>query len=336
MASPEISPPREPVTRVRFTDRPCRLQAVEDRVHPSPPSLGHQSPGNNGPDDLLQPIDNEWLKEGLPDTDFNRSYPPDPWGEEVSDNARVWKLYRDQLDTADKGMLETWNKTLDVLLIFAGLFSAVLTAFLLEAYKSLQPDYMRYIAAFLYDSAANNVTAGNLFSHDVLLPPDKFTQTTRAQRLTNGLWFLSLFVSLAVALLSILLKQWLDEYQSHISASAPSLKYWARRHQLYSAGMQKWGLPSLISCLPTLLHFSVFLFFVGLVLFLQPLDAAIAYALLGFVFVVFMFYLLSLVMPAWHVDCPSYTPLLRQMPGLGRLFLGPLRYFSSKLEPDQT
>ena len=54
----------------------------------------------------------------MPDTEFNRKYPPDPWGEEASENARVWKLYRDERSNADRNMLDTWNKTLDVLLIF--------------------------------------------------------------------------------------------------------------------------------------------------------------------------------------------------------------------------
>ncbi|EJD41709.1 hypothetical protein AURDEDRAFT_27333, partial [Auricularia subglabra TFB-10046 SS5] len=101
----------------------------------------------------------------------------------------------------------------------AGLFSAVLTAFLIESYKSLQTDNLQYIATLLYTAAT---TSGGLqLSATGLLPPDKLSQPTLSQRTTNGLWFVSLFISLTVALLSILIKQWLDEYESHISESAP-------------------------------------------------------------------------------------------------------------------
>lgn len=52
------------------------------------------------------------------DTDFKRKYPPDKFGEEVADNARVWKVYRDEATEDDKTLLNAWNKTLDILLIF--------------------------------------------------------------------------------------------------------------------------------------------------------------------------------------------------------------------------
>ncbi|KAJ7222981.1 hypothetical protein B0H12DRAFT_291870 [Mycena haematopus] len=35
---------------------------------------------------------------------------------------------------------ESWRSDMDGLLIFAGLFSAILTAFLIESYKTLSPD----------------------------------------------------------------------------------------------------------------------------------------------------------------------------------------------------
>lgn len=255
----------------------------------------------------------EWQTQGLPDTEFYRKYPPDPWGEEAAPDARVWKIYRDEQSASDKTMLDTWNKTLDVLLIFAGLFSAVSTAFIIESYKSLQPDYSQYIATFLYMAAATHNRTGTVLPPlDAILSPDHFVQTSSTHRWTNGLWFSSLVVSLAVALLSILVKQWLDEYDTHTSFSAPSLKYWARRHHVYYAGLHSWGVPALISFLPLLLHLALFLFFAGLILFLYPLDGAIAYALMAVVSGILLFYSLSLVLPVWRVECPSYTPLLTQ------------------------
>ncbi|KAH7089301.1 hypothetical protein BKA62DRAFT_161835 [Auriculariales sp. MPI-PUGE-AT-0066] len=74
-------------------------------------------------------------------TEFEKKYPPDAHGEEASPNARVWRVYRDRVTELDDDLLEGWHKTLDVLLIFVGLFSAIATAFIIEAYKGLQPDY---------------------------------------------------------------------------------------------------------------------------------------------------------------------------------------------------
>ncbi|EJD39226.1 hypothetical protein AURDEDRAFT_29259, partial [Auricularia subglabra TFB-10046 SS5] len=124
-----------------------------------------------------------------------------------------WRVYKDAVSTADKNMIDSWNKTLDVLLIFAGLFSAVSTAFLVESYKTLQPDYSQYVATFLYAAAiAYNNSGRALPPLDAILSPERTLQDITTQRWINGLWFISLIVSLLVALLSILVKQWLDEY----------------------------------------------------------------------------------------------------------------------------
>lgn len=273
--------------------------------------------------------DPEWRKQGLPDTEFNRKYPPDAWGEEASRNARVWKIYRDEQSASDKAMLASWNKTLDVLLIFAGLFSAVSTAFIIESYKALQPDYTQYIATFLYAAAATrNRTGGVLPPLDALVHPDTFVQISSPQRWTNGLWFSSLVLSLAVALLCILVKQWLDEYDRHILASAPSHQYWSRRHHLYRDGLQAWGVPALISFLPILLHLSLFLFFAGLAPFLHLLDGTIAYVLIAVMSWILLFYIVALILPAWRVECPSYTPLLSQLRRCPTAVLGALHYLA--------
>lgn len=54
----------------------------------------------------------------FPDEDFEKKYPPDVCGDEASDHARVWKVYRDQAKEHDEKLLDGWNKTLDILLIF--------------------------------------------------------------------------------------------------------------------------------------------------------------------------------------------------------------------------
>lgn len=54
-----------------------------------------------------------------PDTEFNtKTYPPDAFGEELGPNARFYKVYRDEATAQDEAMLDSWNKTLDILLIF--------------------------------------------------------------------------------------------------------------------------------------------------------------------------------------------------------------------------
>lgn len=59
------------------------------------------------------------------DSEFKRAYAPDVYGDEASENARLWRIYRDEASTHDKTLLDGWHKTLDILLIFVSwLFAA--------------------------------------------------------------------------------------------------------------------------------------------------------------------------------------------------------------------
>ncbi|KAH7097485.1 hypothetical protein BKA62DRAFT_623785 [Auriculariales sp. MPI-PUGE-AT-0066] len=152
-------------------------------------------------------------------TEFEEKYPPDRYGEEAAPNARVWRVYRDRVTDLDEDLVKGWNATLDVLLIFAGLFSAVATAFIIEAYvsKQLQHDYLQYTAIGVLAVLAELNTT--VTAPQSLPDLNKVKSTTRAGWV-NGLWFTSLILALIDALLAILVKQWLVEYESRMRQPA--------------------------------------------------------------------------------------------------------------------
>ncbi|KZV95962.1 hypothetical protein EXIGLDRAFT_589015, partial [Exidia glandulosa HHB12029] len=120
-----------------------------------------------------------------------------------------WKVYRKEAEIFDRALLQGWSETLDILLIFAGLFSAVATAFVIESYQSLQPDNAAYAATALYILVA----VSNHSTGMTLPPPADLAYKSSTSRWINGLWFTSILLSLSVALLSILAKQWITEYR---------------------------------------------------------------------------------------------------------------------------
>ncbi|KZV98418.1 hypothetical protein EXIGLDRAFT_565883, partial [Exidia glandulosa HHB12029] len=150
-----------------------------------------------------------------------------------------------------------------------GLFSAVATAFLIESYKSLQLDSGAYTANVLF--ALLNQTSP-LSARTLPLPPTLDASPTSLSRWINGLWFTSLVLALAVALLCILVKQWIGEYVARNSASAHNARDWARRHQVYFQALSRWPVGQLVSVLPLMLHISLFLFIAGVAAFLWDLD----------------------------------------------------------------
>ncbi|KAF7981199.1 hypothetical protein HWV62_34523 [Athelia sp. TMB] len=65
----------------------------------------------------------------------------DMLGEELSNESSVWSVYVSTAADYDTEMIDGWNKNLDVLLLFASLFSAVVTSFVIQSATLLQNDY---------------------------------------------------------------------------------------------------------------------------------------------------------------------------------------------------
>ncbi|KAJ7712988.1 hypothetical protein B0H16DRAFT_550509 [Mycena metata] len=54
--------------------------------------------------------------------------------------SKVWAVYVSEAEKYDRSLVESWKSDMEGMLIFAGLFSASLTAFIIENYKMLIPD----------------------------------------------------------------------------------------------------------------------------------------------------------------------------------------------------
>lgn len=191
------------------------------------------------------------------------------------------------------------------------------TAFIIESYKGLQPDFTAYIAVALYNASLSRTASGGFdLTNAAISSPSNFV-VTRSSLWVNGLWFTSLVLSLSVAFLCILGKQWLAQYASRVSTPLHSTRAWARRHALYYQGLTDWHLPAFVSTLPVFMHLSLFSFLAGLVVFLQQFNFAIATWLFALSGVLLLFYSASFVMPIWHPACPSSTPLAHQLSRAG-------------------
>ncbi|KAH7101889.1 hypothetical protein BKA62DRAFT_701726 [Auriculariales sp. MPI-PUGE-AT-0066] len=248
------------------------------------------------------------LNPELYPTEFDRKYPRDRFGQETDENARVWRIYQERAGERDEDLIEGWKETLDVLLVFAGLFSAVCTGFILESHRRLEPDWEEITARSAYAQWASTHGGPPLRTNPT--SPDHFV-ATRDVTATNWLWFLSLSLSLLVSLLAILSKQWISQYRSRMRAHVASHKRWVWRHHASSRGLSHWKLDMIISTLPILLHIALFLFLVGLVTFILPLNPYLSYFLAAMCLFGFTGYIVvTLILPLIYGDCPMSTPLL--------------------------
>ncbi|KAJ7435321.1 hypothetical protein FB451DRAFT_1062715 [Mycena latifolia] len=183
--------------------------------------------------------------------------------------AKLWAVYVSEAEKYDKALVESWKSDMEGMLIFAGLFSASLTAFLIESYKTLNPDSGDTTVKLLTQisqqlAASANGSTLQLTESTPFTPP-------AASLVCNGLWFISLGFSLTCALIATLLEQWARDFLHKADMrSAPVIR--ARVYSYLYYGLKRFNMHTVVEIIPLLLHASLLLFFAGLVAFLIPVN----------------------------------------------------------------
>ncbi|KAG8787231.1 hypothetical protein FRC12_015787 [Ceratobasidium sp. 428] len=224
----------------------------------------------------------------------------------IGREAQVWTTYVKETKEFDDDMVEGWNKSLDVILLFAALFSAILTAFVLESVKQLGPDkvdqtveILRQISSVLQsDRAQTPLTGRSDPSTDAEFRP------TRNAVWVNCLWFLSLSLSVAVSLAAMLAKQWCYYYLS--GRSGDNITQAEERQKRYG-GLAKWRMQGVLEHLPMLMHIALALFSVGLILYLWDINVAVASTVSAVTVSALCFYLGTISLPVLDLFCPFKT-----------------------------
>ncbi|EMD31590.1 hypothetical protein CERSUDRAFT_59749, partial [Gelatoporia subvermispora B] len=166
---------------------------------------------------------------------------------------RAWIDCSKRLREHDGELATAWKEEIDNLLVFAGLFSAVLAAFNVAVFIQLDPDptpgatlqVLLQISAQLSDLRINNKSITSIqpaFSSFVNPSP------TLSSVWINALWFSSLVLSLSAASAAIVARQWIGHFASIPIAEARESTY---IHFIrYDKGLIAWGVPQILSILP--------------------------------------------------------------------------------------
>ncbi|KAF8263946.1 hypothetical protein EI94DRAFT_537389 [Lactarius quietus] len=192
----------------------------------------------------------------------------------VDGSGPIFSMYLEMASEEDKKKAENWKADADGILIFTGLFSAVVASLISVSIQDIRPNQQitsNFYLANIYQAVADPNRSN--FSSTPLPSPPTFSPPTFAVWV-NALWFLSLVISLTCALLATLLQQWARRYlkvtQPHYS---PHKR--ARIRAFFAEGVDKFFLPWAVEVLPTLLHVSLFLFFAGIAVFLCNVNFTI-------------------------------------------------------------
>ncbi|KIJ54189.1 hypothetical protein M422DRAFT_153760, partial [Sphaerobolus stellatus SS14] len=120
------------------------------------------------------------------------------------EKTQCWRAYERVAKEHDEEFLDRRNTDLDSLLIFAGLFSAVSSAFIVDMESDLTPDPVDATNALLMALVHNGYN--QTLNRDFTLPP--FPGPTTPQIIIQFLAYLSLSTSLLSAFGAVLAKQW--------------------------------------------------------------------------------------------------------------------------------
>ncbi|KAJ7659624.1 hypothetical protein DFH06DRAFT_401101 [Mycena polygramma] len=221
---------------------------------------------------------------------------------------KLWAVYISEAEKYDKSLVESWKSDMEGMLIFAGLFSASLTAFLIESYKTLSPDSgdqtVKLLAQISQQLAAAN---GSAFP----VAPPAFTPAfipPSTSLICNALWFISLGLSLTCALVATLLEQWARDFIHRADMrSAPLIR--ARIYSYLYYGMRRFNMHVVVDIIPLLLHTSLLLFLAGLVFFLIPANTIMTAIAAVLLVLVTTTYSILTFLPLRYTDCPYRTPL---------------------------
>ncbi|KAJ6522332.1 hypothetical protein DFH09DRAFT_997197, partial [Mycena vulgaris] len=225
--------------------------------------------------------------------------------------SKIWSVYNAEAEKHDKALMESWMRDMKGVLLFAALFSASLTAFIIESYKTLKPDATDTVIALLtrISGQISDLNNGSVsaFPPGTQSYPTSFSPTTTSL-LCNALWFLSLFLSLTCALLATLVEQWARGFIQRIERRGPPVARAKIFSYLYH-GLQQFNMRTVVDLIPLLLHASLLMFFAGLVAFLIPINLAlVAVASTWLAFIVGSYACLT-VLPLSRSHCPYWTPL---------------------------
>ncbi|KAG8701474.1 hypothetical protein FRC09_005344 [Ceratobasidium sp. 395] len=258
---------------------------------------------------------------------------PTPYdGHELGRDDPVWSCYVKEAKTWDNDLVDGWNQGMDILLRSraltafistysipsdvsktalsqAGLFSAIVTAFVIESYKSLQQDNAQVAAEGIVrmTELLQAIAAGERLNATNSTSAQPSFQPTSAAIVVNFTWFLSLGLSIIVALVAMLVKQWGQGYRSGSDLAPPCTH--ARIRQSRFDMLKRWKTEDIVLVLPVVMHAALGLFLTGLLVFLWDLNRYIAVPMMVVVSITFTGYLLMTIVPLQVAFCPYSTPV---------------------------
>lgn len=202
----------------------------------------------------------------------------------------------------------------------AALFSAIISQLLGQTTSSLQPDYSAATVSLLTESVALqraailNINISHIPSSKLSF--ESSTMPSKADVWINGLWIVSLYLTLATALVVGVVLQWINFYMVDIPSGTSRDRACTRQYR--SAGLNRWHVPAIIETLPVLMNVALFLFLAGFIIYIQGLSGlqAITWLIVPLSWILLLVYSVASMIPVAIAQCPYKTSLSKVYIGI--------------------
>ncbi|KAJ6470015.1 armadillo-type protein [Mycena sanguinolenta] len=192
----------------------------------------------------------------------------------VQTSTDLWSLYLKEANERATVNVKLWSSSLKAFLLFAGLFAAVVSPFVIDSQAKLQPTP----------------------------PATKVPISTLA---INFLWFTSLTLTLISALAAVLAQTWIVKF-SLVPAQGfkGAMERWIR-----DDGAENWHLHTAITWITAFIQLSLFLFLAGFAVQAMVDHRSLGWTILSFVLLTLSLYFGITVLPWLNPTTPFRTPI---------------------------
>ncbi|KAG8940738.1 hypothetical protein FRC04_005062 [Tulasnella sp. 424] len=238
---------------------------------------------------------------------FEFPNPPDKFGQ---DGGKFYHCYDTLAQEIDDDLAGGLKEQLDGMLIFAGLFAGVNTAFLALTIPLLSADPAEDTNALL--TRNNAILMQLVMGRNDTVPADSPLPSTAFSPahdifIINALFALSLAFAIISSFLAVLGRQWLVYYRKR-GGGGPDRQRWEQLKRFL--GAERWRLEAILDdVLPSLLQIGLVIFCISLILYLRHLSPTISLIVGIPLFVGLAFFIGSALCAVWDRFCPFQSPL---------------------------
>ncbi|KAH9974615.1 hypothetical protein BGW80DRAFT_1204702, partial [Lactifluus volemus] len=230
----------------------------------------------------------------------------------------LWSLYSEKAKDYDAAKIENLTEGMTGVLLFAGLFAAVLTPFIVDRVQTIQVtpaqqmvfheqqsvELLKQISAQL----SSAFPQASVPSPSPLPPLSSLTANpSPSDKRVNVLWFISLILSLSAALLATLVQRWARRHMQIFLRYKNPLRL-SRIRQYLHEGVEHWHMAAIAEAVPALIHIALFLFMFGLADFLMHTDVTVGAPTVFFIVLYCAFYAATTIVPVSKPQFPLRSP----------------------------